>query len=221
MRRPGTHEGRQVKLRRQPGVLRDAHRLAVEPEVQHALRAAHMEDDPAPGPIRRHLQHGAVQARGILFRHRRRRVVERHDDVRVMRPVVAVHRPVAGHGQLGPRRVGLELRADKLGRHVLGTRHEPEVPLAVERLPPRRCGPVVAPRRGGGGIREERRAGRQAVERQRFGVLPGLEGAGLEQVHGKEMDVQGDGTRATNASRASMWGLWPDAGITSMRAAEK
>ena len=141
---------RHIELGRQPRVLAHADRAAVHVNVEHAFRAPDMQHDPAPVPLRRELEPRAVAAGGVLAGHRGRLVRERHLDVRVVRAVEPVHRPVAWHRQARPAG-RFEFRPDELRRDVLDARGEVELPVSVEGFEPRRLLAVERPRARGVG----------------------------------------------------------------------
>src|SRR6187399_1957076 len=117
-----------VELGGRARVLGDAYRLSVQQDVQHALDAAEAEHDASPGPGARDREEAPVDARRVLLRDVRRPLRERHRDVRVLRYVVAEHRPEARD----PHRVPTTCQAE-CPRRVVGSVDEPEIPVAVER----------------------------------------------------------------------------------------
>ena len=164
-----------VEFRRCPGVLREADRLAVHDEVEHALDTAEAEDDPPPAPAARDGERAAVDSGRVCLGYVRRRVAERHHDVRVVRLLVPLHRPQTGHVDPVPA-------ATRPGRGARGGRpvDEPELPYTVERPPQgRRAG--VGDRGGRCRVRDERGPGRQSVQALELRRLPARLPAGEQQ----------------------------------------
>ena len=77
--------------------------------------AAHVQHDAPVGPLTRDVEGGAVATGRVLRGNVRRELVERHDHVRVDRPVEALHGPAARHGHVGPRAV-VEVRRARIRR---------------------------------------------------------------------------------------------------------
>ena len=122
---------------------------AVDPDEELALGPAHVEHDPPAAPGPRHTERGAVDAGRVRGRDGGRRPRERHPDVRVVRAVVALDRPVAGDVDAVPAvvvGVAVDVRVgDRLGRLS-----QAEAPVAVERAAPTATArPPGPPRRPG------------------------------------------------------------------------
>ncbi len=100
-----------VELGRRAGILRDSDRLTVHQQVQHALRAAEVEDDRARAPAPRDRERPPVDARLVLLGNVRRQLRKRHHDVRVVRPSEALHRPEPRHLDLVPAARAVRARA--------------------------------------------------------------------------------------------------------------
>ena len=122
-----------VELGGRPRVLRQAHRAAVQEHVEHPLDAAEVQPDPAAAPVARKREAAAVDPGRVLLGHVRRPVRERHLDVRVLRDVVALHRPEARYGHRVPA-----AREAERARRLLGSADQSELPVAAERSPQRR-----------------------------------------------------------------------------------
>ena len=100
---PGPHEGGHVVLARQSAVGAVPDEPTVDVDRVHALCTADVDDDLATAPPCRHRHLASVDARRIPVGQPRRRAIERHLYVRVLRMVVdALQRPVARHVHLRP-----------------------------------------------------------------------------------------------------------------------
>jgi hypothetical protein len=132
---------------------------AVDPQLQGAVGTTHVQHDAPVGPLARYVEGGAVATSRVLLGHVRREIVERHDHVRVDRPVEALHRPAARHGHVGPRAVVEVGRGESFGRGV-GPVGEREPPGAVERPEPG-AAPV-----------DQRRPHRQPSDGRELGLRP-------------------------------------------------
>ena len=116
-------ERRELELRREVGVLADAHGLPVALDHEDALGGTHMEHDPPALPVAGHPERATVDARGVRVRDMRGPVREGHPDVGVVGHVPGVlHRPGARDRDVAPRLIQ--------GR--LGVRQELEAPGAIE-----------------------------------------------------------------------------------------
>ena len=144
-------------------------------EVEHALDTAEAEDDAPPAPAARDGERPAVDSGRVCLGYVRRRVAERHHDVRVVRLLVPLHRPQTGHVDPVPA-------ATRPGRGARGGRpvDEPELPYTVERPPQgRRAG--VGDRGVRCRVRDERGPGRQSVQALELRRLPARLPAGEQQ----------------------------------------
>ncbi len=174
------HEGREVELRRQARVLAHADGVAVEENIEHALRAAKMDDDAPAFPVRRDAERLRVNAGGVRRGHRRRLVGKWHLDVGVVRMAVALHRPVARHRDLRPAGA-VGLRRNVRLHQFLRPRGQAKAPRAVEGAEPGRLLALAGARRGRRGIRVKRRPHRQAVEGNALGGDKGPQRTDLRQ----------------------------------------
>ena len=125
------HDVGEVELGFEPGVLADADLRAVHPQPQRAVGRTDVDHDPPALPVARHDERRAVAAGGIGVGHVGRERAERHRDVRVDRPVVALHREAAGHVHLGPPAV-VEVGCLEAGRRGVRSSGEREPPPTVE-----------------------------------------------------------------------------------------
>ena len=155
----GAHVGADVVLARQPAVSAVAGERTVHPHRVHALRAADVQHGLPAQPHSRDGERAPVDTGGVAIGQHRGRTVERHLHVRVVRRVADVlHRPVAGHGHLGPSR---RRTAQRRGRHRIGVIEQTEPPAPVQRA-------SISGADGCGVAAAER----QPVERQQPGVGP-------------------------------------------------
>ena len=184
----------EVELGGQLAVRRHTDQRAVEVVPRLRLGGADVQDGAALLPALGQDERRAQDRAGVVVRHARRVVPERHLHVRVVRVREALRAEVAGDVDLRPFR---EVRAvrdfgglDLLDLVVVGDR-----PLAVEREEPLRLARIALQRGGGGRIRDEVRAAAEAVHRREFGNFPraGKEGwiehGGI--VHGVEFRWRG------------------------------
>ena len=163
----GVDEVGDVELGRGSRVLGEPHRPSVDDHVEHPFDAAEMQHDTTPAPSARQGERAAVEPRRIVLGHVRGRRVERHHDVRVVRRLVAEHRPEARHLDRPPT-----IRACGSPRCKVGTVDQAELPSPVERPKPPRARPVERGRERGSRERRERRPGRQRSEACQLGTLP-------------------------------------------------
>ena len=98
-------------------------------DVERPLGAAEAEHDPPSGPAARDRERAPVDAGGILLGDVTAAAPERHHHVRVLRDVVAEHRPEARQREPCPTRGA---RPSARGASS-GRSDEPELPVAVER----------------------------------------------------------------------------------------
>jgi hypothetical protein len=173
------YEVADVELGGRPCVLGDADRLAVHENVEHAFSAGEVQHDGPRPPAARNRERPPVDTGLVLLRHLRRRIVERHHDVRVVRPPEALHRPEPGDLDLLPA-----ARCAERVRCVLGPPDEAEVPAP---------GQIARPRSAA----RERRRRRQAVEARELRQHPARPAADREQRR------KALGARAQIASRSA------------------
>ena len=153
-----------VVLARESAVGSVAGELAVDVQRVHALGAADVQHDASAEPALGDGDLTSVHAGRVAVGEVRRRPVEGHLHVGVLRQVGVtvlvdrvLHGPVARDGDLRPA-AAVSGGGDRRRRDVVGVVEQPELPAAVERFPPRRwCGVV---RVGGAGI-ADRRVGRR------------------------------------------------------------
>lgn len=93
----GLDDAGQVDLVGEPGVLPHGDGAAIDVHVEDRLGPRHVDHQPPAGPRRRQRHGPAVDPRGVGVGDRRRPAWERHLDVGVLRPVVALHGPAARH----------------------------------------------------------------------------------------------------------------------------
>ena len=165
-------ELREVELRRELRIGGHADERAVDVVPRLRLRGADVEDRAALLPALRQDERRAQDRAGVLVRHARRVVPERHLHVRVVRVGEALRAEVAGDVDLRPlRRVGLV--RDLGGLDLLDLLVEGDGPLAVKREVPLAALRIARERGGGGGVGDEVRAAAQTVHRGEFGDFPG------------------------------------------------
>ncbi len=171
-----------VEVLRQAAVLAHAHWPAIDPGVEHALGPAHLQHDPPPVPVGGDRHAGAIEPGRVLVRHIGRRVRERHLDVGVVRPVMAVQGPVGGHGDRSPSAF-VQAGLGEIGRDRFGPVDHPEPPVAVQGqvegrglASHRHCGLRIRKR-------EQGRARRQPADGHRLRMDPGSRRARIQQVH--------------------------------------
>lgn len=115
------------------GAVSDEH--AVEVDGMHTVSATHVQQQPLALPVGRDVEARAVHTCGVARREPRRRLGERHLDVRVVRNVVGhLDRPATGHVDRLPL-PGRPLSSHGIGRHLVGRGEQPEGPGAVQRQP--------------------------------------------------------------------------------------
>ena len=151
IRTPRIDEVGDVELGRRSRVLGEPDWPSVDEHMEHSFHASEMQHDSPPAPSARQGERAAVEPRRIVLGHVRGRRVERHHDVRVVRRLVAEHRPEARHLDCPPTPGARGRR----GRQV-GTVDQAELPSPVERPEPPRARPVERGRELGS--RERRRA---------------------------------------------------------------
>ena len=139
-----------------------------------------MDNDAPWGPRLGHPEARAVHARRVVFRDLAGpEAGPRHLDVGVVRQVAGVLQcPVGRHVDLAPRVIAGH-DADGVVGDLFGTVVEGKPPAAIERLPPRAGGPVVAPSRIFGVVGDQWDPHRQAVDADDLGVEPGPGGTNL------------------------------------------
>ncbi len=182
------NERRDVELGRQPRILAQADRLAVDVDIEHAFGAAEMKDDATIAPTGGEIYLGAKTPGRIFFRHARRLVPEGHLHVRVVRLIERVlQRPVSRHGDFLP--IGARVRSkagrDEIDGNIFRSLGEMKVPVAVQREIPRRFLAHIGQGQAGVGIGIRRGAHRQPVDFYRFRRHPGRRAAKFKQIeHG-------------------------------------
>ena len=134
------HQARgDVVLARQAAVGSVAGELPVDVDGMHAVGGADVQHDLPIPPLTRHRERPPVHTGRVAVGQPRRRPVERHLDVGVVRVVAdALHGPVAGHRQRRPAAIVVDGATDPRCRHPVGMLGEAELPPTVERPPPRR-----------------------------------------------------------------------------------
>ena len=128
-----------VELVRQPRVGAGADEASVDPHLQQRLRGTDAQHDAPALPLLRHRDGAAVDPGGVVLGHRRRLEIERHDDVRVVRPVLragGLQGPGPGHVDGVPARV-VGRRVEHLAGQRVRAVEQLEAPRAVQARPPR------------------------------------------------------------------------------------
>ena len=168
---PWAHEPRDVELRGDVRPLAVADGLAVEPDVEGRVDAVEVQEHLPPRPSLGQREAPAIAADGIVVGHEGRIDGVGVPHVRVVRPPVAVHLPVARHGQgvpAGDIELGLlESLGDASRRRRIA-----EVPRAAQELEPRRRPPLGRPCRRLVGAGQQRRVCRLAVPLKHVLILP-------------------------------------------------
>ena len=167
---------RHVELVGGAGVLADTHGPAIDINIESAFTAAEMQHHATTGPVCRHAEGAAVDTGRVFVGHVGRQVGKRHHHIGVLRAAESLHGPVAGHGDGGPA-----FGAEVVPGDVFGTGLQFEIPLAVERLEPRRALAILAEGRLDGGEWIERSAWWQLVQAGQLWHFPGLFAADLQQ----------------------------------------
>ncbi len=169
----GAHadKGGDVELSGQAAACAVARALAVDPDVKSRIHALEAQDHLHPAPRLGDVKHAPIAAGGVLGGHARRVHREGVGHVGVVGIAIAVHLPVAGHGQRGPGRVvkGLGPEAGRRFGRRLGVE---EPPVAVQQTAPGRESGAVGQSRGLGGEGDEGGSGGQTVALEDFQVLP-------------------------------------------------
>ncbi len=200
-------EARDVELDRKAAVLAVPDLVPVDPDVEGRIDTAELQVYPPAAPACRNLEGRAIRAHRVLLTRDARRLqvdVEGIADVRVDRYVEAFDLPVGGDTDLGPGRVVVVGPLETRGT-VCWVRRQEKPPPAVERLDPRRSGPLACPR----GVR--RRVGREGgmgllrVEADHRGIVPlGPELGGGAEARRPQKDRQ----RGPEASVQHRWSPW-------------
>ena len=204
----GVDEVGDVELGGGSRVLGEPDRPSVDDHVEHPFDAAEMQHDSPPAPSARQGERAAVEPRRIVLGHVRGRRVERHHDVRVVRRLVAEHRPEARHLDCPPT-----TRARGRRGCQVGTVDQAELPSPVERPEPPRARPVERGRELGSRERRERRPGRQRAEARQLGTLPARAPAREEECRERVPGMPSGGRPPQSASRSACAACSGDTGL--------
>ena len=96
-RAPNVTKGCDVELRRQPRILPQPDRRAVDVNIENALRPAEMQHHAPSLPVGRHLERRRVNPGRVRLRHHAAARRKGHLDVRVMGRAVTLQRPISRH----------------------------------------------------------------------------------------------------------------------------
>ena len=161
-----------IELGRRPAALAVTDLLPVDPDVHGRFDPGEVQEDLPAGPVSRHGERPPVGAdRVVPVRDVGRVLLERIDDVCVVREVIALHLPVGWHGNLGPV-ADVIRRLKERGRTIGGLLDEVELPGAVQAAEVRRVVPVSLSGGGGVGIDHQRGVAGLLVPPDHLRVFP-------------------------------------------------